>query len=321
MPRPPFEITPAVLRLCADIERTIGRIEGIGRPTPSPQLRRRNRIRTIQGSLAIEGNTLSVEQITAILEGKRVAGPKRDVVEVQNAIVAYERLGDWQAGSMRSFLAAHTAFMSGLVPDAGKWRSGGVGIFRGNKVAHVAPQARRVPVLMRELFAFVRKQRATPWVTAAVFHYELEFIHPFSDGNGRMGRLWQQVIMAEHDPVFAAISIESLVEKRQRDYYRALRASDAAGSSTAFVEFSLRVVADAIRELADELRPSKLSGDDRVIAALAHFGQRWFTRADYLRLHSISSATASRDLRRGIEQGQLTRTGDRRTARYRAARP
>src|ERR1022692_1847442 len=193
--KPPFRITPRILTLSTDIARLVGRCEGLSGTQPQPQLRRQNRIRTVQGSVAIEGNTLSLDQITAILDQKTVRGPRREVTEVRNAIAAYDRAAAWRGGAMRDLLAAHGVMMAGLVTDAGRWRSRDIGVIRGSKVGHVAPRAGRVPELMRGLFSFLARDRATPTIVkACVFYYELEFIHPFSDGNGRLGRLWQHVI-------------------------------------------------------------------------------------------------------------------------------
>ena len=185
--KPPFQLTHAVLAECAKLERLIGRSEGMGGVAPAPQLRRQNRIRTIQATTAIEGNTLDLEQVTALLEGKRVSGSAPEIAEVRNAIAAYELVARLDPRTEKDLLRAHAALMAGLQDDAGRYRSGNVGVITGSRVTHVAPQAKRVPALMKDLFAFLRNERDTPaLVTACVFHYELEFIHPFSDGNGRI---------------------------------------------------------------------------------------------------------------------------------------
>jgi Fic family protein len=282
-------------------------------------LRRENRIRTVQGTVAIEGNSLSTDQITAILDGKSVRGPAREVSEVRNVIAAYDRAPEWRATSARDLLAAHAVVMDGLVPDAGRWRSRDVGVIRGSRVGHVAPRAARVPALMRGLLSFLARDRVTPpLVKACVFHYELEFIHPFSDGNGRLGRLWQHVILLGESPTFSFVPTESIIRARQREYYAVLAASDRAGDSTGFVEFGLDALREALAEFASELRPSRADSGERLSEAGRRFGRAPFSRKDYLALHpAIATATASRDLRQGVARGLLRREGNRATARYR----
>jgi len=288
-------------------------------PRPQPQLRRRNRIRSIQGSLAIEGNTLSEDQVTAILEHRRVAGPRREILEVQNAIATYDRAATFDPAAERDLLAAHGLMMRGLAEDAGRYRRKGVGVLRGRRVTRLAPPPRQVPRLMGDLLTFLRADREThPLIKSAVFHYELEFIHPFSDGNGRMGRLWQHVILLRVHPVFEFLPVESVIRSEQGRYYRALGASDKAGASTAFVEFSLETIRQAFEEFAGELRPEAQTGRDRLQVARDHFGDRPFSRKHYLTLFPrLSTATASRDLKDGVDRAELTRSGDKSTSAYR----
>ena len=317
--RPPFVTTPKILAHCAEILRLVGRHEGLMSPRPQPQLRRRNRIRSIQGSLAIEGNTLSEDQVTAILEHRRVAGPRREILEVQNAIATYDRAATFDPAAERDLLAAHGLMMEGLADDAGRYRRKGVGVLRGRRVTHLAPPPRQVPRLMGDLLKFLRTDREThPLIKSAVFHYELEFIHPFSDGNGRLGRLWQHVILLRIHPVFEFLPVESVIRSEQRRYYRALGASDKAGASTAFVEFSLETIRQAFEEFAGELRPEAQTGRDRLQVARGHFSDRPFSRKDYLALfRRLSTATASRDLKDGVDRAELTRSGDKSTSTYR----
>lgn len=210
--RPPFEINPRSAVLLAEIERILGRHEGSLKAPASPMLRRSLRVRTIQASLQIEGNTLTEEQVTAVLEGGPVVAPERDLREVRNAITCYEKLPKWKPGSSKNLLAAHKLMMAGLVERPGAWRSRGVGIAKGNQIAQVAPPAGRVPALMEDLLTWVEKDDETPLpIRAAVCHYELEFIHPFADGNGRMGRLWHSLILLQHHPLFAQVPVESVI--------------------------------------------------------------------------------------------------------------
>ncbi len=308
-----------MLQSCAEISLLLGRYEGLMSPVPQPRLRRTHRIKTIQGSLAIEGNTLSLEQVTAVFDQKRVLGPKKEILEVQNAIETYQKMGQFKPHSIASFQAAHRLLMKGLIPDAGKWRKGQVGILKGSKVSHIAPPAPRVPDLMEQLFSTLNKSKNLhPLLRAAWVHYEVEFIHPFSDGNGRMGRLWQTVHLVSHHPLFEFLSVESIIRDRQREYYYALERSDKDGHAGTFVEFSLATMASALSEFINELRPGRVTASSRVDKAREHFGQLEFSRLDYLRFFkTLSTATASRDLKEGVESKRLRRSGERALTRYR----
>jgi Fic family protein len=315
---PPFQLSPEVLDSCAQIERALGRCEGLSADAPAPQLRRQNRIRTVQATTAIEGNTLSVDQVTALLEGKRVKGAAREIAEVKNALAAYELASRLKPHSEKDLLRAHATLMAGLSEEAGHYRRGNVGVVTGSRVTHVAPQAKRVPALMKNLFAFLGKSNKTPvLVKACVFHYELEFIHPFSDGNGRVGRLWQHVILCGYSPVFANLPTESLIKEHQRAYYDALARSDKAGDATEFLVFMLQQLLATLNRFLAEFRPVRADARSRLQSAAQHFEARSFSRKQYLALHAnVSQATASRDLRSGVEQGLLSVQGDKATARY-----
>lgn len=249
--QPPFQITPTILALVAEISEQLGRWslnlgvdEGL-----SPQLRRGNRIRTIQASLAIEHNSLTVEQVTAVLEGKRVLGLPREIQEVRNAFSAYEQLPHWQPYNSQHVLAAHGLLMQGLVDDAGRWRNSGVGIYRDQQLLHMAPPPSQVQRLMADLLAWLKQSTVHPLVTSCVFHYEFEFIHPFSDGNGRMGRLWQTLILSKWKPALAYLPVETVIRNQQSEYYAALSAADQASDATGFVEFMLQVLLAAMQEV------------------------------------------------------------------------
>lgn len=319
MTRPPFQITDEILAMATEIARLLGRYEGLLSPRPEPRLRRQNQIRTIQGSLAIEGNTLSTEQVTAVLDEKRVAGSPREIREVQNAIKAYELAPELKSDSHRDLLKAHAVLMDGLIPSSGRYRTTNVGIIKGTKVGHVAPKPGMVPKLMDELLAFLRTDRKTPrLIKACVFHYELEFIHPFTDGNGRMGRLWQHVILLPESQAFAYLPVESLIKERQEAYYEALAAADKEGASTRFIAFMLAALRDTLAEFMTQIRVAPLACADRLQVAHERFQGETFARKDYLQLFkTISSATASRDLQLGVDEGRLERVGDKARARYR----
>jgi Fic family protein len=322
MDKPPFQLTAEVLQLLTQIERLIGRCEGFGGSAPGPLLRRENRIRTVHATTAIEGNTLSMEQVTAIFDGKRVRGPRREVAEVTNAIAAYEAVQQFDPTLQKDLLRAHGLLMRDLAEDAGRYRRGNVGVMVGSRVAHMAPPAKRVAALMDNLFDFLKRDATTPaLVKACVFHYELEFIHPFSDGNGRAGRLWQHTIACAYSPVFVHAPIESLIKARQQAYYDALACADKAADSTSFVVFMLELMLAALARMVDGARSTRESPRDRLLVAVDRFGRETFSRAQYLKLHPrISGATASRDLRMGVEQGLLRKSGDKATTRYMATR-
>lgn len=246
---PPFEITPKIIDLISKISEKIGEINSLESSAHHVELRRESRIKTIHSSLAIENNSLSLEQITAIINGKRVLGAPNEIQEVKNAIQAYDLLLSLDSTKEKDLLRAHALMMKDLVRNNGRYRSGGVGIFNGQNVVHVAPPASSVPALMKDLFRWVKRADVHPLVKSCVFHYEFEFIHPFQDGNGRLGRLWQSAILKDWKKVFAWIPVESLIKKNQAKYYRVLRACDATADSTAFVEFLLLLILKAAEEI------------------------------------------------------------------------
>ena len=315
--KPPFHITGDILDRIAKIERLIGRVDSLDQPRPQPHLRKSNRVRTVQGSLAIEGNTLSLDQVTALLEGRRVIGRKNEIKEVLNAVEVYRRMHEFKPLSGRSLLKAHRIMMDGLLPSAGRWRTGHVGIIQGSKVSHVAPPADRVPHLMENLFGFLRTDTSHPLIKSAVCHYELEFIHPFADGNGRIGRFWHGLLLTHYHPIFEFTPVESLIKEHQRRYYKVLGTSDRAGHSTSFLDFSLEMVHQALDGLVDAIRPEPSTAQTRLARARTELGAVSFSRKDYMKLHkTLSTATASRDLKTGVDAGMLSRRGDKAAAVY-----
>jgi len=248
--QPPLTITPTILDWVGQISETMGRWSLTTESELSPRLRRGNRIRTIQASLAIENNTLSVEQVTAVLEGKRVLGLPREIQEVRNAFAAYECLPQWQPAALNDLLSAHGVLMAGLLDDAGRFRSGGVGIYRGDALMHMAPPASRVAVLMQDLLDWLARGELHPLVASCVFHYEFEFIHPFADGNGRLGRLWQTLILSRWRPLLAFLPVETVVRDRQDAYYQALADADKIADTSPFVTFMLQALHTAMSETA-----------------------------------------------------------------------
>lgn len=268
--QPPFTPTPAMFSRMAGIVELLERWSGGSPMALSPQLRRENRIRTIQASLAIENNTLSVEQVTAVLDGKPVIGLPREIQEVRNAFAAYEAMSGWQPSSAQDLLTAHRLLMRGLVDHAGHWRSGGVGIYRGEQLVHMPPPASRVPQLMDDLLAWLASTELHPLLASAVFHYEFEFIHPFDDGNGRMGRLWQTLILSRWRPVLAFLPVETVVRARQAEYYAALSSADRESECSPFVAFMLealeRALAEALASAGSEKGAEKSS--EKILALL-----------------------------------------------------
>lgn len=247
---PPYRITPGILHSIEQIGEALGNLRVGSDSVTVPILRRGNRIKTVQASLAIEGNSLSLEQVTAVLAGKRVLAQPREIQEVRNAFAAYEKLPEWTAHSRADLLAAHGVLMTGLADEAGCFRSGGVGIQRGGEIIHIAPPPERVPALTGDLLAWLEKTDEHPLVASCVFHYEFEFIHPFQDGNGRLGRLWQTLILSHWRPIFALLPVESIIRDRQQDYYSVLGRADHAADATAFIEFMLAAILQAIEESA-----------------------------------------------------------------------
>ncbi|MFN6344370.1 MAG: Fic family protein [Cyanobium sp.] len=244
---PPLTLTPALLSQVAAIAEALGRWSARQDAQPSPRLRRENRIHTIQASLAIEQNSLSLEQVTALFDGQRVIGPARDIQEVRNAITAYEMLPRWEPANRQHLLEAHGLLMAGLIDAPGRFRSGGVGIYRGDQLVHMAPPASRVPALVGELLAWLASSDWHPLIVSCVAHYELEFIHPFADGNGRLGRLWQTLILSRWNALLAWLPIEEVIRSRQQGYYESLGQADRQGDLEPFVAYQLEAIHDALR--------------------------------------------------------------------------
>lgn len=314
--KPPYETTSSILRLIASISEKIGEVNANLLNKPSPKLRKQNRIKTIYSSLKIEGNTLTEEQITALVENKRVIGPKKDVLEVLNAIKIYENLEEYKPTNEQSFLKAHKSLMEGLIEDSGRYRIQSVGIVKGSKVEHLAPPFGNVPYLMKELFDYLKTSDEIELIKSCVFHYEMEFIHPFSDGNGRMGRLWQTLILMENYPIFEFLPFETLISKDQDSYYKALAESDKSGKSTNFIEYMLNVIDISMGELLD-FNNRTLNEKDR-LEYFVLLNKAEFTRKDYMAIFKhISSATASRDLKKGVELGLFEKTGNKNKTIYR----
>lgn len=283
--RPPFRMTEEITNLIVEIGEYVGSVTTYESMHQNPVLRRESRIRSIYSSLAIEQNTLSLDQVTDLIDGKRVLGPPQDIREVKNAYEAYERVSSMDPYSVKNLLLAHKLLMDGLVKEAGSFRSGNVGVYAGDQMIHAGTPAKYVPELMAQLMAWLKESRLHPLVKSCIFHYEFEFIHPFADGNGRTGRLWQSLILQNWKEIFAWLPVETLVHEHQEEYYDVLGRADHAGDSTEFTEFMLRMIRDALKEIsenqgndvvtnvASNVVTNVTSNEDKVIALLRQDGK------------------------------------------------
>lgn len=313
--KPPYEITAEILKYITSISEKIGEVNAKYLIKTNPTLRKQNQIKTIHSSLSIEGNTLTEEQITAILENKRVVGPEKDILEVLNALEVYKNINKLKPEREKDFLKAHKLLLQKLIKEPGKYRTQSVGIVKGSKMEHIAPPHENVPYLMKNLFEYLKDKNELTLIKSCVFHYEMEFIHPFLEGNGRMGRLWQTLILLQDYPIFEFLPFETLISKNQNDYYNALSLSDKEGKSTKFIEYMLRIIERSLEELLQN-STKKLTDKDRILIFLENCTSD-FTRKDYMNyFKDISSATASRDLKNAVESGLISKLGDKKTTTY-----
>jgi len=252
-----------------------------------------------------------------LINNKRVLAPQKDNIEVKNAIELYSKLNEFNAYELDSLCRAHGILMNSLIADAGQFRRTAVGIIKGNNITHVAPPGDIVYPLMKDLFDYLKNDNDILLIKSCVFHYEFEFIHPFIDGNGRMGRLWQTVIFKDYSPVFEYLPIESLIKERQQDYYDVLGKSDNHGNSTGFIEFMLKIINIALEDLL-KTQNLTITSTDRISIFKNFIGTELFTRQDYLRHNKeISTATASRDLKEAVDNEIIEKTGEKRLTKYR----
>jgi Fic family protein len=314
--KPPYQITPSILLLIVAISEKVGEVRAVHLQKPNTQLRKKNQIKTIQSSLEIEGNTLSIDQVTAIMDNKRVLAPEKDILEVQNAIQVYDNLSSFTVYSLTSFCNAHSMLMKQLIPNAGKLRNKTVGTAKGTDITHIAPPPEMVKPLMNNLFNYLEKDKDLLLIKSCVFHYELEFIHPFMDGNGRMGRLWQTLLLKEYAPVFEFLPVEVIIKQRQAEYYKDLSLSDKQGQSTTFIEFMLQVINTSLEALL-KMQVNPLTNDSRIELYKGMIGTNPFSRQQYMRhFKNISAATASRDLKNAVDNDVLYKIGDKRMTTY-----
>lgn len=307
---PSFQRTDAIDALCMEIAELVGMLSPQTPLLTSPTLRRELRIQTIYSSLVIEGNKLDERAVSAIIDGKRVLGDRRDILEVENARAAYDLIPSLDPYSVEELLRVHRVMMDGLVPDAGRFRSGNVGVFNGDTLIHAGTPAAYVPEVMGGLFGWLRATRLHPLLASCVFHFEFEFCHPFSDGNGRMGRLWQTLLLSRWRSVLAWLPVESAIRRRQADYYEALARSGATGSCESFVELMLEAIREAILPYA---RPESAADAEhtRALAFLSDNSRSTVTQlSQYL---GRSKRSAERIVAQLKEEGVLERQGSPRS--------
>jgi len=321
---PPFSITTDILNLVADISQQVGALDA-SVLNASPQLRKQNRIKTITGTLAIEGNTLTEAQVTAIVEGKPVLGSVRELAEVKGAIAAYETLPTLQPDNIEDLLTAHGLMMSDILKNAGKFRNKAVGIHKAGEVHHVAPPAHQVSGLIADLIQWLQQAKAHPLITSSVFHYEFEFIHPFSDGNGRMGRLWQSLILSKWHPLFLSLPLESVIKDNQQSYYEALEQADQQADSTPFIQFMLSVITQTLTQNAPVNAPQNapvnaaidvtgLKTPDAIVALLC--AKPELTRQQLAEAIGKDIRTIGRALAKLQQTGKLKRVGSDKTGHW-----
>ncbi|MBN59717.1 MAG: Fic family protein [Gammaproteobacteria bacterium] len=318
--QPPFTITSEIVNLVAQISQQVGELNA-SQLNASPQLRKQNRIKTITGTLAIEGNTLTEEQITAIVEGKPVLGSVRELAEVKGAIAAYDALPKFTPSSIDDLLAAHGLMLSDILVNAGEFRSKGVGIHKAGVVHHVAPPAHQVSGLMADLIQWLKQTKDHPLIASCVFHYEFEFIHPFADGNGRMGRLWQTLILSKWHPLFLSLPLESVIKDHQQAYYHALEQADNQADSTPFIHFMLSVIQQTLAQNASVNAPvnalvnlSELKTPEAILALLTSTPE--LTRQQLADTLNKDVRTIGRAISKLQKEGRLTRVGSDKTGHW-----
>ena len=321
---PPLKITNDILNFIYEIGELVGKISAEKEFEKNLTLRRENRIKTIYSSLAIEQNTLTLEQVTDVINGKRVLAPLKDIKEVQNAYEIYERIDELDENSVKDLLLAHKIMTSELIKESGRFRSKNAGVYQGNKLIHTGTLPEYIPELINNLFLWLKNSKEHPLIKAAVFHYEFEFIHPFQDGNGRIGRLWHSLILSKWKKIFAWLPVESLVQKYQKEYYIAINNSNRNGESTEFILFMLRIINETLIELIEtEKMTDKLTGkmtdknEERTKLVIKYLNQNnSINNKDAKNLLDISEATARRFLNKLVKENILEAVGEYKARKY-----
>ena len=315
--RPPFTVSAAAITKIAEISALVERYVIRMEQEDCLRLRKANRIKTIQGSLAIEGNTLSEDQITAILEGKRIVAPIREIQEVKNAIEVYDQYSSLNPYSLDDILEAHAIMMEALIDAPGRFRTSGVGVVAGTQVIHMAPPAERVPELMSDLFDWLELSSDHLLIRSCVFHYEFEFIHPFTDGNGRMGRLWQSLLLGQLHPVFQYLPVESMVHDNQQEYYEAINLSTKKADSGIFIDFMLNEIWLTLKRHVDTSSVGVNIGVNVGVKILEYIRMHPGCRANVIaEAVGITTRTVERHIRQLREQGKIEFQGAPKTGGY-----
>ncbi len=307
--KPPFTINDSIINLLAKISELVGQVSVLHKGSISPRLRRENRIKTIHSSLAIEHNSLSLEQVTAVINGKRILGAPQEIREVQNAYEAYKLMLSLDPLDIEDLLKAHRLMMNDLVKENRRFRNGGVGIFEGDKLIHAAPPANYVPQLISDLFEWYKQSTLHILIKSCVFHYEFEFIHPFADGNGRMGRMWHTLLLSQWNELFAWLPIEELIRERQQEYYDALAVADKKADCTEFVEMMMSIILDALNEL-DKTDQDNDQVSDQVKTLLDCMGNDELSAAQLMERLGLSHRPTFRKnyLRPALDMGLIEMT-------------
>lgn len=318
---PPFDITPKMLNLVVEICEVLACIKLDAPNLLVPHLRKTNCIKTIRASLAIENNSLSLEQVTAIINGKRILGNPREIKEVKNAYEAYEQIMGLKGSSLKHLLKAHALMMGDLIKDSGRFRDGGVGVVNQKyEVVHLAPKAEFVPQLMERLFDWYKSSEHHPLIKSSVFHYELEFIHPFSDGNGRLGRMWQSKLLGEWNEIFYFLPIEELIKEKQALYCQNLAKSDESGNSTSFVEYMLMLIRDSIHALNDDTIKDTINdtinANEKAVLEMLENSPK-ITRKAMAQALGLAVITIQRTLDSLAQKGKIERVGANKNGYYR----
>lgn len=308
MDKPSYTITTKILKLTSDIVEAMTEIKQSEKKLSTPNLRKKNRVKSITGSLQIEGNTFTEEKVTAMIEGKRVLGSVKEISEVEGAIIAYNNLDNYAYKNINDLLHAHQLMMNNLLTDAGSFRKGNVGVVGKDGVSHVAPPAIRVNELMNNLFDWLSSTDEHLLVASCIFHYEFEFIHPFSDGNGRIGRLWQTVILKAYKDLFGYLPIESIVKENQQKYYDALEQSGADGESTAFIEFMLDVILKTVKQFTSISNHKSNLKSDQIILRLIKANNK-ITIKQLCEKTKLSESGVKKVIRKLKDNGSLERIG------------
>ena len=312
---PLFTMTDEITNLVIEIAELTGAMTVSEQLSKNPKLRRENRIKSIHSSLAIEQNTLTVEQVSDVIDGKRVLGPPQDIREAKNAYEAYEAMSGLNPYSVRDLLKAHKTMMDGLVKEAGVFRSKGAGVYAGSQLIHAGTPANYVPDLISQLFNWLKKSKLHPLIKGCIFHYEFEFIHPFADGNGRTGRLWHTLILSKWQEFFLWIPIETIIHERQNDYYKAINDSNTDGESTVFVRFMLELIRDLLKELSQNgVMNKEKTLDEKLLDLLKNDGHR--SASELAEMVGVSQRTVQRALKRLTDEGMIEHVGSNRFGYY-----